>query len=229
MLILIKTGLTAALVVLLSFVPSRAIQAAEIDFSCMSYKVWPKSHLSRRYRTYDIVLQNRCPGPVYWAMCIERVNEQHHSVWEKLAPTGYLVADKKARVNLQTKQNEGKSTFRQRYEEFYVNIAYSVDSAVTADCFAAKCEAQKSELRAAVDANEAAWEKAEKAVLAKIAAECPDSGWDTATRQECAVEMRESGALETEQYALKDAELRESMATIDPDRCTAWSGDLITE
>jgi hypothetical protein len=229
MLILIKTGITVSLVVLLSFIPFRAIQAAEVDFSCMSYKVWPKNHLSHRYRAFDIVLQNHCPGPVYWAMCIERVSEQKHSVWETLKPAGYVEAEKKARVNLQTEENPGKSTFRQRYEEFYVNIAYSVDSAANADCFATKCEAQKSDLRAAIDANEATWERAENALQVKIEAECPDSGWDMETRQKCAVEMRESGANDVKQFALKDAELRESMAAIDPDRCASWSGDLATE
>jgi hypothetical protein len=229
MLIHIKTGITVSLVVLLSFVPFRTIQAAEVDFSCMSYKVWSKNHLSNRYRAHDIVLQNHCPGPVYWAMCIERVSEQKHSVWETLSPAGYVEAEKKARVNLQTKKNQGTSTFRQRYEEFYVNIGYSLDSATSADCYAAKCEAQKSDLRAAIDANEAAWEKAEKSLQAKIADECPDSGWDTETRQKCAVEMRESGAIDIEQYALKDTELRESMTAIDPDRCTVWSGELATQ
>ena len=228
MLIIRKTGITVSLVVLLSFIPLGAIQA-EVDFSCMSYKVWPKNHLSTRYRAFDIVLQNHCPGPVYWAMCIERVSEQKHSVWETLNPAGYVEVEKKARVNLQTEKNKGKTTFRERYEEFYVNIAYSIDSAATADCYATKCEAQKGDLRAAIDANEATWERAENALLAKIAAECPDAGWDVETRQKCAVEMRESEANTTAQYAEKDAELRENISAIDPERCTSWSGGLVTE
>ncbi|MFC1689942.1 hypothetical protein ACFL07_09860, partial [Pseudomonadota bacterium] len=121
----------------------------------MKSKVWPKSHLSNRYRGFDVVLQNQCPGPVYWSMCIERIDSQSNKVWETLKPVGYVEAEKKARVNLQTKKNQGKSDFRKRYEEFYVNIGYSIDSAASAECLAATCEAKKSDLRAAIRANEA--------------------------------------------------------------------------
>lgn len=227
MLILKRTGITTGLVALLLFAPVSTLQAAEIDFSCMSEKVWAKRHLSNRYREFDIVLKNHCPGPVYWTMCIERIDAKTLSVWETLQPSGYVEAEKKARVNLQAKKNAGPSTFRRRFEEFYVNIGYSVDSAATADCFAKQCEAGKKDLRAAIKANEVAWEKAENALLPKIADECPDEEWDPAGWQDCSVKIRDANASHTEQFALKDAELRENMAAIDPDRCTGYSGALV--
>ena len=146
MLLLKKTGITAGLVALLLFAPVSTLQAAEIDFSCMSHRVWAKRHVSNQFRQFDVVLQNQCPGPVYWTMCIERIDAKTHSVWETLKPSGYVKPEKKARVNLQAKKNAGPSTFRRRFEEFYVNIGYSVDSAATADCTATQCEAQKKGL-----------------------------------------------------------------------------------
>lgn len=226
MLILIKTGVASSLVALLSLVFTPPVHAAEIDFSCMSYKVWPKSHLSNRYRGYDVVLQNNCPGAVYWSMCIERIDPHTNKVWETLTPSGYVEPEKKSRVNLQTKKNKGKTTFRQRFEEFYVNIGYAVDQAATADCFATQCESGKSDLRAAIKTNEKNWEKAENALSARIANECPDSGWETAAREECVTQLRASGAEQMEAYASRDSELREEMAAVDPERCTVWSGDL---
>jgi hypothetical protein len=229
MLILIKTGITAGLVALLSLSPWNVASAAEIDFSCMNYKVWPKRHLSDRYREYDIVLQNNCPGAVYWSMCIERIDSDTNQVWETLTPSGFVEPEKKARVNLQTKRNDSNTTFRQRYEEFYVNIGYAVDDAATADCHAKRCESKKSDLRASVRANAKAWEEAEKALSAKIANDCPDSGWDTATRQKCSVDLRESSREQLSAFSARDAQLRKEMAAIDPDHCTAWSGDLVSE
>jgi len=229
MLILKKTSISAGLAVLFLFAPFTSAIAAEIDFSCMSYKVWPKSHLSNRFREYDVVLQNRCPGPVYWSMCIERIDSDSNTVWETLKPSGYVEQEKKARVNLQTKKNDGPKTFRKRYEEFYVNIAYAVDSAATAECFASQCESKKADLRSAIKANENAWEKAEMALTARIEDECPDSSWDTAAHQECAVQLRDSSNEQVEAFAARDAELREDMAAIDPDHCTAWSGELVGE
>ncbi len=227
MLIPTKTGVTAGLVALLSFLAWNVAWAAEVDFSCMSYKVWPKNHLSHRYREFDIVLTNKCPGAAYWSMCIERLDPDTNRVWETLRPAGLVEPEKKARVNLQTKRDDGPATFRKRFEEFYVNIGYAVDSVATADCFARQCEAKKSDLRASVKANERAWEKAEKALSVRIASECPDSGWDTAAREKCAVDLRESASEQLDSFSSRDAQLREQMAAIDPDQCTAWSGDLV--
>lgn len=229
MLIPTKITVAAGLVALLSFVPMSAVSAAEIDFSCMSYKVWPKSHLSNQFREYDIVLKNDCPGAVYWSMCIERLDPDTNRVWETLTPAGYVEPEKKSRVNLQTQKDETPATFRQRYEEFYVSIGFAVDSAATAECVARQCESQKSDLRAAVRGNEKAWEKTEKALATRIADECPDSGWDTAGREECLTQLRESSKEQIQAFSLRDTQLREEMAAIDPDRCTVWSGDLVTD
>jgi len=229
MLILIKTGIAAGMVALLSLLPFNAARAAEIDFSCMSYKVWPKRHLSHRYREFDIVLQSSCPGPAYWSMCIERIDPDTNTVWETLAPSGYIEPEKKARVNIQTEKNDSATGFRQRYEEFYVNIGYAVDTAANAECFARQCESQKRDLRAAIKANEESWGKVERSLAARIADECPDAGWDTAARKECAVALRESNQKQMGGFSARDAELRAEMAAIDPDRCTVWSGELVTE
>lgn len=227
MLILTKIAVAAGLAALLSLAPMSAMHAAEIDFSCMSYKVWPKSHLSNQFREYDIVLKNNCPGAVNWSMCIERLDPDTYKVWETLTPAGYVEPEKKSRVNLQTQKDETPATFRQRFEEFYVSIGYAVDSAAKAECVARQCESQKSDLRAAIRGNEKAWEKAEKALAGRIADECPGSGWDKAAREECAKQLRESSGEQIQAFSLRDTQLREEMAAIDPDRCTVWSGDLV--
>lgn len=227
MLIPTKITLAAGLAALLSLASMSAVHAAEIDFSCMSHKVWSKSHLSDQFREYDIVLKNNCPGAVYWSMCIERLDPDTNSVWETLTPAGYVEPEKKSRVNLQTQKDETPATFRQRYEEFYVSIGYAVDSAATAECVARQCESQKIDLRAAIRGNEMAWEKAEKALAARTADECPDSGWDAVAQEECARQLRESSEEQIQSFSLRDTQLREELAAIDPDRCTVWSGDLV--
>lgn len=57
---------TCAFLALLVCLPLTALAAdSGVDFSCMSYQVWSKSHVSNQYRSYDIVIQNDCPGAVY--------------------------------------------------------------------------------------------------------------------------------------------------------------------
>ncbi|MCJ7815237.1 MAG: hypothetical protein MUP31_04210 [Xanthomonadales bacterium] len=203
------------------------VQAAEVDFSCMSYKVWGKSHISDQYTSYDVVIQNSCPGSVYWAMCIERLDPDSHKVVETHNPSGYVDAEKKARVNLNLHKKSGNSLFRNRFQEFYVDIAYAIDTLPVPKCYAAQCEAKKGAIRAEIRANETAWESAEKALAARIAAECPDTGWDTASFSECGSKVREANASEMEEYPLKDQELRDQMAAIDPEICEVYSGDLV--
>ena len=77
--------------------------AAEVDFSCMSMEVKGKRPLTDRYKEYDVMLQNRCPGPVYWTMCIERIDPVSHRIIETLNPSGVLEQEKDSRVNLQMK------------------------------------------------------------------------------------------------------------------------------
>jgi hypothetical protein len=222
---LIKTGFPAILIFVLFFIPVTAAQAEEVDFSCMNYKVWGKGHVSANFKDYDIVIYNRCPGAVYWSMCIERIDAGTNKIVETHEPTGYIDIDKKARVNLQLPKNPLKSQFRNRFQEFYVNVGYALEMPVSADCRGSQCETQKRDLRAQVKANEAAWERAEKSLAARIKSECPESGWD-ASHEECEAKLREVSQAEMEQFPLKDQELREELAAIDPERCKVWSGDL---
>jgi hypothetical protein len=222
---LIKTGFPAILIFFLFFIPVTAAQAEEVDFSCMNYKVWGKGHVSANFKDYDIVIYNRCPGAVYWSMCIERIDAGTNKIVETHEPTGYIDIDKKARVNLQLPKNPLKSQFRNRFQEFYVNVGYALEMPVSADCLGSQCETQKRDLRAQVKTNEAAWERAEKSLAARIKSECPESGWD-ASHEECEAKLREVSQAEMEQFPLKDQELREELAAIDPERCKVWSGDL---
>jgi hypothetical protein len=222
----IRIGFPVILAIVLLVFPAMAAQASEVDFSCMSYKVWSKEHLSDRYRDFDIVLQNDCPGAVYWSMCIERVDPWTGKIVEEHIPTGYIEAEKKSRVNLHLNRNPDDSKFRNRFQAFYVNLGYEIDTAANVSCNASQCETKKHDLRAQVRANEATWERAEKSLAARVEKECPDTGWDTATREECAAKVAEPGRADMEMYHLLDQELRNKMAAIDPERCQVWSGDL---
>jgi hypothetical protein len=223
---LIKTGFPAILIFALFFAFVATAKAEEVDFSCMSYKVWGKGHVSADYRDFDVVIYNRCPGAVFWSMCIERIDPWSNEIVETHEPTGYVEVDKKARVNLQLRKSPRKSQFRNRYQEFYVNIGYAVEMPVSSDCFASRCETDKRDLRAQVRANEAAWDRAEKSLTARIKSECSESGWD-ASHEECEATVRETNQAEMDQYPLIDEELREKMAAIDPEQCQLWSGDLV--
>ena len=202
------------------------VQAADVDFSCMSYKVWPKSHISSEYTSYDIVIQNSCPGSVYWAMCIERLDPDSHKVVETHNPTGYVEADKKARVNLNLFKKPGNNVFRNRFQEFYVDIGYAIDTLPKTACYAKSCEAKRSALRNEIRANEKAWQKAENMLAARVAKDCPNTGWDQASLEECSLEVKNSSAPEIDQYSEKDRELRAQMAAIDPETCALYSGNL---
>ena len=204
------------------------VQAADVDLSCMSYKVWPKSHVSSEYTSYDVVIQNSCPGAVYWAMCIERLDPDSHKVVETHNPTGYVDGDKSARVNLNLFKKPGNNVFHNRFQEFYVDIGYTIDNLPKPVCYAKSCEAKKAPLRAQIKANETAWKKAEQALAAQIAKDCPNSGWDPAGHAECSKEVRNSSAPDMDAYAVKDQELRDQMAAIDPETCQIYSGNLAT-
>ena len=224
-----KSSCPAILVLSAFLAGASPVQAAEVDFSCMTYKVWGKSHVSDQFKSYDIVLQNSCPGAVFWVMCIERLDLDSHKVVETHNPTGHVEADKKARVNLNLYRKPENTEFRNRFQEFYVDISYSIESLQAPKCYATQCEAKKSTLRAEIRANESAWEKAEKALAARITAECPDSGWDQATFAECQSNVRAGNEAEMEEFPLKDQELRDQMAAIDPDTCQIYSGDLVVQ
>jgi len=224
-----KYGLPATLALGALLAGTAPAAAAEIDFSCMTFKVWGKSHVSDQYNSFDVVIQNSCPGDVYWAMCIERLDPDSHKVVETHNPTGYVQADQKARVNLNLYKKPGDGVFRNRFQEFYVDIGYAIDNAPVTQCNASRCEAQKSELHGQIRANEKAWEKAEKELASRIATECPDTGWDQAGFDECQSNVRARNAEEMEEFPLKDQALRDQMAAVDPENCQVYSGELVTK
>ena len=201
-------------------------QAEDVDFSCMSYKVWGKGYVSDQFMDYDIVLQNNCPGPVYWSMCIERMDPWTHKILENHIPTGHVEVKKKARVNLHLNKGGDDARFRNRFQEFYVSLGYAIEPPASTTCVASRCEAQKRDLRAQIRTNEAAWERVEKSLAARLKTECPDSSWETLSSDECEERVREASKTETEVFPLKDQELRIEMATIDREHCQVWAGEL---
>lgn len=223
----IETRLLAILTLFLFIIPVTAAQAEDVDFSCMTYKVWGKGFVSDVYKEYDVVLENRCPGAVYWSMCIERMDPWTNKIIETHTPGGYVEAEKKARVNLQLMGGGGEPRFHDRLQEFYVNIGYGIEAPASIDCHASECEAKKHELRAEVRANDVAWERVEKSLADRIDGECIVSGWETTSGEECRTKLREASQADLDQFVLKDQELREKMAAIDPERCQVWAGDLV--
>jgi len=223
----LKIGVPALLAVVMFFLPFSVVHSSEIDFSCMKYRVWGKAHVSDRYKEYDVVLQNQCPGAAYWAMCIERMDPDTNRVIETHAPTGYIEPEKKARVNLLLKRNSEEEQFRGRFQEFYVNIGYDIDGAADVSCFAKQCEVKKRDIRAKIKANETAWEKAENRLTALVAENCPESGWEIDSQETCEKELRSAEENSMESYLETDQLLREEMANIDPEHCQIWSGELI--
>ncbi len=204
-----------------------SVAAAEVDFSCMSLEVRGKHPLTDRYKEYDLMLQNRCPGPVYWTMCIERIDPVSHRIIETLNPAGVLEQDKNSRVNLQMKVAPPSMDFRSRYQEFYVGVGYAIKPPARAACSAAACEAERRELRSRFDTNLQAWEAAEDALAAALAAECPDSGWGKTEESEaCEANLREQAQPELEEFAAIDEALRAQLMASDTAACALHGGDL---
>ena len=224
-----KSVLPFALCGVLLLAPADHARGEDVDFSCMSYRVWEKSLVSDRFNENDIVLKNDCPGAVYWALCIERIDPWTGEIMETHNPVGYVEPERKARVNLQLKRGKHMTGFRNRYLEFYIGTGYGIGSSATPECPAANCEAQKRELRAQVRNNIVQWDRAEKALAANLAQECPTSSWDNATREECETRVREDSLAALSVYSEKDQELRDAMAAIDPDNCQMWGGSLIQD
>ena len=138
--------------------------AAEVDFSCMNEEVRDIIQVTDQHQEFDVVVRNTCPGDVYWAMCIERMDPWTHKVIETHNPTGYVKEGKRGRVNLHMKNTPRGSLATGRIQEFYVNIAYGVKGREMPSCNASACEAKKTDLRAKVSANDSAWAKADKAL-----------------------------------------------------------------
>jgi hypothetical protein len=205
-----------------------APQAADVDFSCLSYEARGKARVAERYKEYDVVLENRCPGPVYWAMCIERVDPKSHRVVETHTPAGYLEADKTSRVNMQLKKGPENMTFRKRFQEFYVSTGYAIDAMPAAACAAQKCEAPRRELRQRIDANLAAWAEAQQTLETRLVDECPESGWGaTEDLDTCREPIRAAGQEQLQQHAQTDQALREELQSAEPAGCQIFGGDLV--
>jgi len=199
--------------------PVTLLQAEETDFSCMSYRVKGKIQVSANYKEFDIILENRCPGSVYWSMCIERMDPWTHEVGVALTPSGVLEMEKKSRVNLQMKKRQDHSGTRHAYQEFYFNVGYAVKSPANASCVASGCESKRRSLRAKFRTNDTAWQKKKMALAARMATECPQSGWDNSTQSICEAKIRESSQASMDQFAQTDRELKNEMSALDPEQC----------
>jgi hypothetical protein len=106
----LQPRLLAGLLLCLGLLPTA--RAAEVDLSCASHTALGKIQVAERYKEYDVVLHNRCPGPLYWSMCIERIDPQSHEIVEVHTPSGFLEAEQKSRVNLQLKKGPERMAFR---------------------------------------------------------------------------------------------------------------------
>jgi hypothetical protein len=203
--------------------------AQETDLSCMSYRVLDKIQVAERYKEFDVIVENSCPGPVYWTMCIERLDSGNQRILESHTPGGYVEQDSKSRVNLQMKKSGEPTDFRQRFQEFYVNVAYGIAGPSSANCVAGQCEARKREARADFRGNLAAWEKAEKALASRLEADCPESGWGVTEEVEtCRAAIRESAQPAMDAFARKDTELRQLIVADDNAAyCRLYGGDLV--
>ena len=212
-----------------SFIWTSAVQAetAEPDLSCMKEMVRPIIQVTDRHQEFDVVIRNQCPGAVYWAMCIDRMNPWTHKVLENHTPTGYVEAEKKSRVNMQMKATPNASGDENRAQAFYVNVSYSIEKPTSAACVASQCEAKKTGLRAAVEENRRAWRKAWQAVEAKAVADCPDNGWNSADLESCRQGVFDAAAEDLSVYSEADESLAQQLAAIDPETCTVYGGNVL--
>ena len=205
-------------------VPVTFLQAEEVDFSCMNYLVKGKTQVSENYKEFDVVLENRCPGTVYWTMCIERMDPWTNEIQVGLNPSGKLEMNKKSRVNLQMKKRWDKSDDRHAYQEFYLSIGYALKPPAAAQCVASGCESKKRSLRTIFRKNDKDWHKAKTALAARIATECPQSSWDGSTQEACEAEIREANQAQMDEFAQKEKDLKDKMWGVDRDLCQVHGG-----
>ena len=198
------------------------LQAEEVDFSCMSYLVREKVQVSKKYKEVDIILRNRCPGAVYWNMCIEQINPLTDKIEEELTPSGFIEKEKKSKVNLQIKRLTDESPSGEVYEEFYLNVAYAVQSLAKAHCVASSCETKKRKLKTQLRTNNKSWQAANQALSARIAKECPQSGWGKQAQATCEAEIRSSSQADLEHFAQKEKELKDKLMGVDPEQCRVY-------
>ena len=223
-------SVAAALTALIAAGSPQAATAAEVDLSCMSYEVRGKTQVSEKYKEYDVVVFNQCPGPVYWSMCIERLDPYSNRILEAHTPTGYVDADQKIRVNLQMKKGPDAMDFRQRFQEFYVAADFAIKPPARASCVARTCESARRDLRHQISANLQSWENAATALKRTLAAECPESGWGkTEEVEQCEAAILAEAQPRLDELERKDAELREQLSLTGPPGCQLYAGVLVPE
>jgi hypothetical protein len=212
--------------ILIAFVPLISA-AAEVDFSCMKEQVRPIIQVTDQHQEFDVVIRNQCPGAAYWSVCIERMNPWTHEVVETHTPSGYVEAEKRARVNLQMKATPSPYSDENRAQAFYVSHAYDISEPRRAACVASQCEARKKDLRAEASRNSRAWSRAKVELQETMEAECPDDGWSRSDADTCRRNIADGMAEQMAAYAATDAELREQLAAIDPETCTVHGGSIL--
>jgi hypothetical protein len=222
----LTAGCLKAVVLLSMFIA--VAEAAPVDFSCMDHMVRGKTPLTDRYKEYDVIITNGCPGPVYWTMCIERMDPLTHQILESHTPSGLIEEEAKSRVNVQMKKGPDRMGSQMRYQEFYLNIGYAIKPPASASCVAKACESQHKALRGQIDSNLVAWQKAEANLNNRLVAECPESGWGKTEEVEaCESAVRQELGPELEQLAQTDTELREQLSSANNGSCQIYAGDLV--
>ena len=211
---------TAVFVTLVSgLIQPLTIQAEEVDFSCMHKRVLNKTMVTERYKEFDVILENECPGAVYWTMCIEKTDAFTHRVTETLTPSGQLEKDKKFRINLQMFRQEDESMKLSGYEEFYTNVVYDIHSVSKPECIALRCENEKKPVRDQLRSNQRAIQKAQADADRKMKSDCPQDGWSNAQQEKCMAEIDKASKAVIEPLMDKDKELQKELASINPELC----------
>jgi len=225
---MLASGTRRALMVALCATILIEAEASEVDFSCMSFSVRGKTPLTTQFKEYDVILTNRCPGPVYWTMCIERLDPVSHQNIETHNPSGLIKEEQKARVNLQMKRGPDSMGSQRRYQEFYLGIGYSIKPPAQARCVATRCESENRPLRQELDANLAAWQRARADLSQRLAAECPESAWGrTEETEACESALRQATQASLDGFLQKDKQLRERLLSVHGDGCQVHGGDLV--
>jgi hypothetical protein len=204
-----------------------AAESADVDFSCMKQQVRPIIMVTDRHQEFDVVVRNWCPGDVYWAMCIERLDPWTFKVIETHTPSGHVQVEKRSRVNLQMKAMPNTDGDQNRLQAFYVNVAYAIDGPPEVSCVAGKCEAGKKELRAEVAKADKAWLKAKRALEARAEAECPDNAWNNSDTETCRQAVIEAAAEEMAIYEQTDKDLQDRLLAAGPGNCTMHGGQVL--
>jgi len=216
---------SASMAVAFILYPILTVQAEEVDFSCMKHQVRAKIPVSNNFREFDIIVENRCPGAVYWSICLERMYPQSRKILETLSPSGQIFVEKKTRVNLRMNRVSDESDPQLVFEEFYLNVEFALDPSLNAQCVASDCEAKKRDLRTAFTANDKALHKLNTALAERISTECPKSGWSVNDQPECEAGIRQAVQAELDELTNTQNELETQLAAVDPEVCQVYTSD----